>query len=184
LAREVRLRVACPSVPPRLSRSSPVRRMRPRPEQTGGRLQGRDASGSDQLRVGPPLVADGLAELQVRRPSLPIVFCETRQLAEEWTCRYLFAVMPGPGTEAVIADRTGPHTSTRSRVGCTSLPQTERKRGPRRARASRDSPSRTAAGCYPNLGGPGATLTRRSRPAGGGPRSTRRNTTLGHVPRR
>ncbi len=42
-------------------------------------------------RVRPALVADGLAELQVRWPSIPVVFCETRKLAEEWTYRYLAA---------------------------------------------------------------------------------------------
>ena len=39
----------------------------------------------------PALVADGLAELQVRWPNVPLVFCETRALAEEWTYRYLAA---------------------------------------------------------------------------------------------
>jgi ERCC4 domain-containing protein len=39
--------------------------------------------------VRPAVVADGLAELQVRWPGVPTVFCETRQLAEEWTYRYL-----------------------------------------------------------------------------------------------
>ena len=29
-------------------------------------------------RVRPALVADGLAELQIRWPSVPVVFCETR----------------------------------------------------------------------------------------------------------
>lgn len=42
-------------------------------------------------RVRPALVADGLAELQIRWPNVPIVFCETRQLAEEWTYRFLAA---------------------------------------------------------------------------------------------
>ena len=37
------------------------------------------------------MAADGLAELQVRYPNVPIVFCETRKLAEEWTYRYLAA---------------------------------------------------------------------------------------------
>lgn len=37
------------------------------------------------------MLADGLAELQVRYPAVPIVFCETRTLAEEWTYRYLAA---------------------------------------------------------------------------------------------
>jgi len=35
--------------------------------------------------------AEGLAELQVRYPSVPIVFAQTRKLAEEWTYRYLAA---------------------------------------------------------------------------------------------
>ncbi|MGV0800579.1 ERCC4 domain-containing protein, partial [Mycolicibacterium elephantis] len=41
--------------------------------------------------VRPAVVTDGLAELQVRWPNVPIVFCETRQLAEEWTYRFLAA---------------------------------------------------------------------------------------------
>jgi hypothetical protein len=42
--------------------------------------------------TGPPAaVADGLAELQVRWPTVPNVFGETRQLADEWTYRYLAA---------------------------------------------------------------------------------------------
>jgi hypothetical protein len=32
--------------------------------------------------VQPAVVTDGLAELQLRWPNVPIVFCETRQLAE------------------------------------------------------------------------------------------------------
>ncbi|MCD2196434.1 ERCC4 domain-containing protein [Actinomycetospora endophytica] len=38
-------------------------------------------------RVRPALLAEGLAELQVRYPTVPIVFAETRSLAEEWTYR-------------------------------------------------------------------------------------------------
>lgn len=41
--------------------------------------------------VRPSTVADALAEVQVRWPSVPIVFCETRPLAEEWTYRFLAA---------------------------------------------------------------------------------------------
>jgi hypothetical protein len=36
-------------------------------------------------------VADGLAELQVRYLGVPIVYCESRKLAEEWTYRFLAA---------------------------------------------------------------------------------------------
>lgn len=42
-------------------------------------------------RVRPSVVAEGLAEAQVRFPSVPIVFCETRPLAQEWAYRFLGA---------------------------------------------------------------------------------------------
>ncbi len=42
-------------------------------------------------RVRPVVVADGLAEMQVRFPTVPIVFCENRRLAQEWTYRFLGA---------------------------------------------------------------------------------------------
>jgi hypothetical protein len=41
----------------------------------------------------PTAVAEGLAQAQVRFPSVPILFCESRQLAEEWTYRYLGAAL-------------------------------------------------------------------------------------------
>jgi hypothetical protein len=44
-------------------------------------------------RVRPRVVADGIAELQVRYPTIPIVFCETRPLAQEWAYRYLGAAL-------------------------------------------------------------------------------------------
>jgi hypothetical protein len=44
-------------------------------------------------RVRPAVVADGLAEAQVRFPTVPIVFCETRLLAQEWTYRFLGAAV-------------------------------------------------------------------------------------------
>jgi len=55
--------------------------------------------------VRPAVVADGLAELQVRWPGVPIVFCETRRLAEEWTYRYLAASHAWAETEQAAADR-------------------------------------------------------------------------------
>ncbi|WP_220449447.1 ERCC4 domain-containing protein [Nonomuraea longispora] len=39
----------------------------------------------------PAVVADGIAELQVAFPGVRIVFCESRQLAEKWTYRFLAA---------------------------------------------------------------------------------------------
>lgn len=43
--------------------------------------------------VRPALVAEGLAEAAIRYPSVPIVFCENRQLAQEWTYRFLGAAL-------------------------------------------------------------------------------------------
>lgn len=60
-----------------------------------------------QDRVRPAIVADGLAELQVRYPAVPIVFCETRKLAEEWTYRYLAAAHVWTGTETAAEARIG-----------------------------------------------------------------------------
>jgi ERCC4-type nuclease len=58
-------------------------------------------------RVRPALVADGLAELQVRWPTVPIVFCETRKLAEEWTYRWLAAALTWARTEPAALTRIG-----------------------------------------------------------------------------
>ena len=58
-------------------------------------------------RIRPATVADGLAELQVRWPTIPIVFCETRKLAEEWTYRYLAAAHTWAETEAAALQRIG-----------------------------------------------------------------------------
>jgi hypothetical protein len=53
----------------------------------------------------PSTVADGLAELQVRWPTVPIHFCETRQLAEEWTYRFLGAALAWARTEHDVRAR-------------------------------------------------------------------------------
>lgn len=42
-------------------------------------------------RVRPAVVADGLAECQIAWPGVPIVFCDNRKLAQEWTYRFLAA---------------------------------------------------------------------------------------------
>lgn len=41
--------------------------------------------------VSPSMVAEMLAAAQVRYPNVPIVFCESRQLAQEWAYRFLGA---------------------------------------------------------------------------------------------
>jgi hypothetical protein len=61
--------------------------------------------------VRPAVVADGLAELQVRWPGVPIVFCETRQLAEGMDLllsrRRTLRPSPRAVTETAAADRIG-----------------------------------------------------------------------------
>ncbi len=50
--------------------------------------------------VRPAVVADGHAELAARFPSVPVMFAETRQLAEEWTYRWLAAALIDHGNVA------------------------------------------------------------------------------------
>lgn len=51
--------------------------------------------------VRPSVVADGIAECQIRFPTVPIVFCETRKLAQEWTYRFLAAARVGLSEDMV-----------------------------------------------------------------------------------
>jgi hypothetical protein len=69
-------------------------------------------------RVRPAVVADGLAELQIRWPNVPIAFCETRQLAEEWTYRFLAAAHEWAITEYAALQRISP-----TKIDVTELDQ-------------------------------------------------------------
>jgi hypothetical protein len=69
-------------------------------------------------RVRPAVVADGLAELQIRWPNVPVVFCETRQLAEEWTYRFLAAAHVWSIAEHAALQRISP-----TRIDVTELDQ-------------------------------------------------------------
>jgi ERCC4 domain len=60
-----------------------------------------------QDRFRPAVVADAIAESQVRWPNIPIVFCETRGLAEEWTYRYLAAAHAWAAAEPAAIQRIG-----------------------------------------------------------------------------
>lgn len=55
--------------------------------------------------VRPAVVLEGLAEAQVRFPEVPIMFCETRALAQEWTYRFLGAALVELGSEDLAAAR-------------------------------------------------------------------------------
>ena len=76
-------------------------------------------------RVRPAVVADGLAELQVRWPGVAIVFTETRQLAEEWTYRYLAAAHTWAETEAAVTQRLrGPANDSKQQPPTSDQPNT------------------------------------------------------------
>ena len=60
-----------------------------------------------QDRFRPALIADGLAECQVRWPNVPIQFCETRSLAEEWCYRFLAAAYAWARAEPAAIQRIG-----------------------------------------------------------------------------
>ncbi len=44
-------------------------------------------------RVRPAVIAESLGEAHVRFPNVPVMFCETRLLAQEWTYRFLGAAL-------------------------------------------------------------------------------------------
>lgn len=50
--------------------------------------------------VRPAVVADAIAESQARYPTVPIIFCETRALAQEWAFRFLTAALHQARLEA------------------------------------------------------------------------------------
>jgi hypothetical protein len=54
--------------------------------------------------VAPSMVAEMLAAAQVRYPNVPIVFCENRQLAQEWAYRFLGAAAAFADEEAADLD--------------------------------------------------------------------------------
>ena len=43
--------------------------------------------------VAPSMVAEMVAAAQIRYPTVPIMFCETRALAQEWSYRFLGAAL-------------------------------------------------------------------------------------------
>jgi hypothetical protein len=60
-----------------------------------------------QRHVPGATVADGLAELQIRYPNVPIVHCDSRKLAEEWTYRFLAAASTWAREEPAAQARIG-----------------------------------------------------------------------------
>jgi hypothetical protein len=69
-------------------------------------------------------VADGLADLQVRWPDVPIVYCDTRKLAEEWTYRYLAAAHSWAQDEPAAQARIRSGSAAVTPVGPPAPPPT------------------------------------------------------------
>lgn len=61
----------------------------------------------DLDRIRPAVVADAIAEAQARFPTVPIIFAETRQLAQEWTYRFLAASLHETGLGAGTGQSLG-----------------------------------------------------------------------------
>lgn len=56
-------------------------------------------------RAKPAAIADQLGECQARFPAVPILFAETRQLAQQWTYRFLAACLLEAGQESTVERR-------------------------------------------------------------------------------
>lgn len=57
--------------------------------------------------VRPAVVLDGLGECQARFPSVPVIFAETRSLAQEWTFRFFGAALARGEDESSAEARFG-----------------------------------------------------------------------------
>src|SRR4051812_6304103 len=55
--------------------------------------------------VSPAMVSELLAQAQVRYPQVPIVFCETRPLAQEYTYRFLGAALAFADEQLTFSDQ-------------------------------------------------------------------------------
>ena len=73
--------------------------------------------------VRPALVADGLAELQIRWANVPIVFTESRSLAEEWVYRYLAAAHVWATDELAVTERLGHHPANPESSSAPAAPE-------------------------------------------------------------
>ena len=105
--------------------------------------------------IRPAVVADGLGEAAAQFPAVPIVFAETRPLAQEWTYRFLGAALVHHHDDRLAA---------RLRVELPR-PDLSLRRSPRPPRSGRGhactgSPCPTAAGSDPRSGPPTAAAAR------------------------
>ncbi len=100
------------------------------------------------------MVADGLAELQVRWPTVPIVHCETRKLAEEWTFRYLAAAHVWACQESAARARAGTleEPATASGPAAPALSDTELREWARQSCMAVSDRGRVSRGIFVRRG--------------------------------
>jgi hypothetical protein len=114
-------------------------------------VEDRYAGVFDHKIVRGSVIADGLAECQVAFPNVPIVFCDTRKLAQEWAYRFLAAAwraaLDEPHGEAYFAalapgDPLPPRAPTTAEVRAwavaSGLTVSEKGRIPRAVRRAYD----------------------------------------------
>jgi hypothetical protein len=82
----------------------------------------------DLEHARPAVVADGIAELQVLTPTVPIVFCDSRPLAEEWTYRYLAAAATWADSEENAAARVSGSADATREAPAAPTPSTKELR--------------------------------------------------------
>ena len=109
-----------------------------------------------ESRVRPAVVADGIAECQVHWPTVPIVFCETRGLAEEWTYRYLAAAHAWATAKPAAIERIGapvlaarPAATTATGAGTGGTARSGTTTGTATRTASRTGTTSTTGGPAP-----------------------------------
>ena len=120
----------------------------------------------------PVVVADAIAECHARHPAVPIIFAETRALAQEWTFRFLAAARHEVTLEGAAAGEFDAMTPA-GPVPPAPEPAPRRTRRPRippagptpprcaRGRSARASTWPTVAGCARRCGPPGRRPTTR-----------------------
>ena len=69
----------------------------------------------------PAMISEALAEAAVRYPTVPIVFAETRALAQEWTYRFLGAALAHHHADSIGADRVAAVTTQPATEASTSV---------------------------------------------------------------
>ena len=111
-------------------------------------------------RVRPAMIAEGLGEAAARFPSVPIVFAETRPLAQEWTYRFLGAALAHHDDDAAATELAADAADGRARAAAGA----DDGGGPRVGSATRLDGRRSGTAAPGRLGRPTGTAAAREYP--------------------